>query len=1148
MRLGIIAAAAASGTSNPVLGERDAQLVKERLVLEDMGFLVHDIDPASDMAEQVDALLADYSGQLDEVLFYVSALVVTLDDGQCFVCLDATNPDVGDSVHDVVAALAEHVDSRILMVVEGRHEAKTADELRAAAAIVRDAVDSPSTGIEAIIALRTVGAHHERIPSRFTVGLLEEVDDWAGGLVAKQVYAAVLQRADLGSWARAELYASGRQSLSLRDPSIYPVAPSPNLGPARSSKAALPEPRGEEPPQPPKRAAKPEPEPPAPPTEAPFFPPPMPVPDLSGGESATSAPKKGAARRPAPPSERVDAATVTVGEKRRPAPQPLADPALPKVVISPKVDPRRRPTLRRIDVDVKARLAEGPGALEAALAQQSASLDGDSVPPPAPSDPSATETDERGEDECVPPPIEEPPLPPKRGARKPALLLEDESWAAPETTRSAVGPQTDVTPTTLEPVPPARPPLEALPPERPSAARLQKKVTEWTVDEHLEAGDEHFAQEDFDQSLAEYKKALGKLGTSSSPARAELYVRVGEVNRAQGNARLAMSNFEKALAIVPTLERALAGVLECHVAQRNWRALTVAEDKLLAALEPDSEERVERLLEFGERALENENLEHARSRFSAARSAAPSDVRPLERLLALAEQADERDTILSLRAELIDHLSDPAERARASLNLATLCIESGDHEEQALQLLERALDDAPGELEALETLASILAENQEWAELERIYRKVIAAYEPYVTDEGVPERIVLAELHRKLALLFRDHLEDPEHALAALDEEFALRPDDLKGRLLAAELATELKQPAQALVHLRYASELDPLHVETYRRLHALGQQFSEPETAYLAASVLHALSEADDAERATYEANRVQGVPAHQRPLRREAWAWLRTKHHDTLVDRVMRAIAPSVLRARVLQLEEKKRLPALPERQDPKTSTASVVRSIGWASQFLGVEPPAIYLDDKVEVPLSARFARHQAMVVGKTAMRGRSIGELAFLAGRHLALRQSEHELVSHMASIDELSACFLAAVKLTLGAAPSGPLAAIVDALAATLASQTSREERSELDAAVKALTKKSAQLDLTAWVGAVERCATRAGYVLCGDLELAIKLVEAEGDSAFSTARERIADLCSFTASGAHTKLRQELGSSLVGRAELPRISVPPPGR
>ena len=53
MRLGIIAAAEASpSASDPNVGERDATLMRERLVLEDMGFVVHTLDPSVDMAEQ----------------------------------------------------------------------------------------------------------------------------------------------------------------------------------------------------------------------------------------------------------------------------------------------------------------------------------------------------------------------------------------------------------------------------------------------------------------------------------------------------------------------------------------------------------------------------------------------------------------------------------------------------------------------------------------------------------------------------------------------------------------------------------------------------------------------------------------------------------------------------------------------------------------------------------------------------------------------------------------------------------------------------------------------------------------------------------------------------------------------------------------
>jgi hypothetical protein len=257
------------------------------------------------------------------------------------------------------------------------------------------------------------------------------------------------------------------------------------------------------------------------------------------------------------------------------------------------------------------------------------------------------------------------------------------------------------------------------------------------------------------------------------------------------------------------------------------------------------------------------------------------------------------------------------------------------------------------------------------------------------------------------------------------------------------------------------------------------------------------------------------------------------------------MRAVAPAVLRARVLQLDADGKLPALPpSRQDPKGSTLSAVRSLAWGSQFLGVDLPAIYLDEERSQPFAAPFAKHQTTVIGKGALQGRSVGELAFLVGRHLALRIPEHELVVHLGSIDELSVCFHAAVKLVLGTTmATGPLAQVVDALAGALGSQQSDEERAALEVAVKQFAEGEARVNLNHWVSGVERCVTRAGLLLCGDLPTAVAVIRAEGDTAFATVDARIDDLCSFAVSGSHVKLRQELGSGLTGTDALPPLTV-----
>ncbi len=1123
MRLGIIAAAAASGTAEPALGERDAQLLCERLALEDLGFVVHVIDPFNDMAEQLEVLLADYEGQLDDVFLYVSALTVTLEDGQCFLCLDVDNPDVGDGVRDLAAVLARRTESASLIFIEGRNDARDTEALRVAARALRDAIDPVSTGIETIVSMRNVGAHLERIPSRFTVGLLEELDSRQGSLQAKQAYAAVVQHADLGSWPHAELYASGKGSMALRDPAFLALPssrPTASERPApASADAGGPYDPGDD--RDFSEDAHAAPSPPPPPAAV------VEAPRVSGKGKG----KKGEPRRAAQPSERADSVTATIPDKRRVAPQ--VDAELPKVVISPKADPRRRPTMRKFDADLGDIVDRGAGTSD--NGQDGAarrSMDDDSEPPP-PSSPPLPQVAAK---------VEPPPVP-VRPRRAPVVVEEAPSERlAPEPVSAPEEPLGDAHREEEEEVRGASPAPSSAASSRPMPARMGKKPTEWTVQDHMEAGDELYAADDLDGGHAEFKKALGKLGTATTPARAELYVRIGNVNRRQGNGRLALSNYEKALGIVPQLESAHAGVLDLLVAQGNWRAVQNTEDKLLASLQSGDDRRLARLLEFGDRAADNGSDDQARTRFAQARAEFPNDERPLRRLLALFEKLHAVAELIEVRRRIAEFIDDPQARAQTYFELAQFCIDEGDYEEEALQLFELALDDDSELLAALESLAAILAENQEWAELERIYRKAIAAYADRNDATG---RVVIAELHRKLALLFRDHLEDPEQAMVALSDELKLRPDDLSALLLAAELSVELEDPAKALVHLRRSTELEPLRIETYRQLYELGQRFEEPETSFLASSVMHALGAARDVETETFEAHRIQGVPAHRRPLRREAWSWLRDKKHDTLLDRVMRAIAPAVLRARVLQLEERGKLAPLPERQDPKTSTASVVRSIGWASQYLGVDAPAVYLDDKIDAPLTARFAKHQAMVVGKAAMRGRSVGELAFLAGRHLALRLPDHELVAHMQTIDELSACFLAGIKLTLGAAPSGPLAGVVDGLAKVLGAQISPDEFAELETSVKILTARTSQLDLGAWVSSVERCATRAGFVLCGDLALAIKQVESEGDSAFSTARARIADLCAFAVSGSHMKLRQELGSTLIDATERPRLTMPP---
>ena len=68
-------------------------------------------------------------------------------------------------------------------------------------------------------------------------------------------------------------------------------------------------------------------------------------------------------------------------------------------------------------------------------------------------------------------------------------------------------------------------------------------------------------------------------------------------------------------------------------------------------------------------------------------------------------------------------------------------------------------------------------------------------------------------------------------------------------------------------------------------------------------------------------------------------------------------------------------------------------------------------------------------------------------------------------------------------------------------------------------------------DLPRWAAAVERCATRAGYMLCGSLEVASTLLRAEPRGTLD-AETKIVDLIGFTFSEAHGTLREAMGISV----------------
>jgi tetratricopeptide (TPR) repeat protein len=645
------------------------------------------------------------------------------------------------------------------------------------------------------------------------------------------------------------------------------------------------------------------------------------------------------------------------------------------------------------------------------------------------------------------------------------------------------------------------------------------------------AGDA-LASRDAEGALAEYKKALLLVTPAQKEERADVYVRIGQVKLLQDKRREAISNFEKATQLSPSHRGALEEIAKLSAEERDWRGVAATEEKILASI-TDAGDRFARLVEFGERwANVAFDTDRARSAFTRAREIRPDDLDILTKLLRIHEATGAAAEAFELQKEIADKTPDARAQAERYAALGKRCLDEQKDDDAALAFFEKALDADPKMLEPLATAASILAERQEWSELEATYRRMLERTERIAENEI--RRRLRWELNRRLALLFRDHLEDPEDALVAFESAIADQPDDQLTRQNAVTLARQLGKWEAARVHLQVLARLDPMVVQTYHDLFDVFQKLKRPDQAWAAASVTAQLGHADQRERFIYEEGKPDGPPKPTRALGADAWDLLRDGARDHAVEGVMEAITKAAIEAKLADLRAQGRLPQLDPaaKQDPKKSTVSIVRSFAWASHLLGVEMPAVYLRDDAQVGLAAVVAEEPAVIAGAGVLRGKTLAELAFAAGRHLAYHFGSHRLLLYYPVIDDLAACFLAAVRVVMpGASVPSRMEKAAAAMQGRIEPLLSAASRTALERAVVAFEAAGSRADLNGWVASVERCSSRAGYLLTSDLRTAATSLAAEGAGVL-TVEQKMVDLLWFTVSEELHELRDALGIAI----------------
>ncbi|CAN5662830.1 hypothetical protein BH09MYX1_BH09MYX1_58350 [soil metagenome] len=629
---------------------------------------------------------------------------------------------------------------------------------------------------------------------------------------------------------------------------------------------------------------------------------------------------------------------------------------------------------------------------------------------------------------------------------------------------------------------------------------------------------------ELDVALESYKRALMLCTDAEEFERASIYASVGEVKRAQGKGREAELNFEKALKLMPGYKPALVAMVELAEGEKDFRRVVMLRKKMVELIDRD-EAKVVELRRIA--ATERDHLDEPREAIETlerARALRPEATDVLGELLALYEKIQRWPKVAELHGALCTEATDPVLRAKHRFAQADVLLGRMRDDKRGLPLLEATLEEDPTHEKALSALVAMRTKNGAFADLERVYARLIDRH----AERGDAERAY--DLCKRLGTLRRDKLGDGPGAVEAFEGAVKLRPKDADTRAALAELYVARGTVDDAVRELAAAATAAPLRAQTFRRRFEMHSKRGDVDRIFLAALALEELGAAELDHQLVIDQFKADGSLRPGKSFDDAIWDKdLRAPGYDPTVARMLRAICPAAVKARVGELQDQKRLVFLDaaRKQDP-ASTASIVRTFSWAGQILGIDVPAIYVLDDVPGGIAAAQVDAPSTAVGPSVLKGLSVAELAFFVARHLTYYRPEHYVLVFYPTLAELTNLVLATVKLALPEVPI-PGNEVTTKLRKALARHVDEAERKELKEAATEWEKGGGRVDLAAWIRGVELTAQRAGLVLSGDFHVVMKLLRAETRTiADLSLDDRRQDLLGYLAQEALAEVRARL--------------------
>ncbi|QQR88837.1 MAG: tetratricopeptide repeat protein [Myxococcales bacterium] len=619
----------------------------------------------------------------------------------------------------------------------------------------------------------------------------------------------------------------------------------------------------------------------------------------------------------------------------------------------------------------------------------------------------------------------------------------------------------------------------------------------------------------YQMALVHHRDALEK------EASTDIFFRLGNIKREQGETRKALNMFDKALDEIPTHRPSLEAIISLHEEQKDWERVVHFKKRMLDAV--DGQGQIQLLDEIGSIWSDQlKNPQKAIESFNRAIELNPDDHRILHKMLALYQKTKQWPKAV----ELIDRISDLDERplAKAKYAYTSGVIYRDELKNPALALdkFSECLDADPDQLKAFEAINKLLTQKKDWKGLERAFRKMLHR----IVGKGNIE--LEFNLWHNLGVIYRDRMQNHENASEAFKMASALKPEDITEHQILAELYRIMPgKSAEAIKEHQSLLDCDAFRVDSYKELYKLYFEERDYDKAWCLSSALVFLQKAQEEHKQFYAQYKPKGLVKPKRRLDNDNWARVvRHPNEDPLLSAMFRSILPALLGIKAVSDKNlglnKKHL------HDPATSTVTFAKTFHFVTQILNVEiVPRLFLRPDAPGGVLHAVTQPPAMVAGSSVLQGFNPQDLTFVVAKHLSYYRPEYYIRKVLPSRDELKAALLASVRIC-GLGVQDPN---IDQWASEISANMQPVYLEQLRRVCKQFVEAGAVTNVKRWIRAVELTVCRVGFLVNGELETAARMIQAEPQAGPDDlpAKDKISEIVRYSVSEDYFEARKLLG-------------------